>query len=125
MHVRSDDPKVLDYLMRLIGSGRVEHLHAIFTDEQSHYLADERIAQGEQQRVSCSLTSLFERASALGAKRFLLAHNHPSGDLNPSSQDRDTTVRIASDAASRGMTLIDHLVVTGEGAYSLRFGTRL
>jgi DNA repair protein RadC len=45
-----------------------------------------------------------------GAAAVILAHNHPSGDPTPSSQDRDVTRRVAAAGRLLGIPLVDHLV---------------
>jgi DNA repair protein RadC len=43
---------------------------------------------------------------------FALAHNHPSGDLTPSRQDRLATEAIALAAPVVGLRFLDHIIVT-------------
>lgn len=49
----------------------------------------------------------------------ILAHNHPSGDPTPSTQDVDVTARVASAGRTLGVPLLDHLVVTDTDHVSL------
>jgi DNA repair protein RadC len=48
----------------------------------------------------------------------VVAHNHPSGRLDPSPEDRDITARLKSAADTLGITLLDHLIFSAEGYYS-------
>lgn len=48
----------------------------------------------------------------------MIAHNHPSGNLKPSSADGELTQKIASGAKLLDMKLLDHLIITSEGYYS-------
>lgn len=50
----------------------------------------------------------------LGAKKFYLLHNHPSGDANPSSEDLSVTKRIHEAATSLGIDFAGHAVI-GDG----------
>jgi DNA repair protein RadC len=47
----------------------------------------------------------------------VLDHNHPSGDITPSSDDRAVTGRIAAAGAVMGIELLDHLIVSADGGY--------
>ena len=47
----------------------------------------------------------------------ILAHNHPSGDVTPSSQDREVTSRVARAGSVVGVMLLDHLVVVDGGGW--------
>lgn len=53
-----------------------------------------------------------------GACSIMLAHNHPSGNLKPSSADIQLTRKIASAAALMDLKVLDHLIISTEGYYS-------
>jgi DNA repair protein RadC len=53
-----------------------------------------------------------------GTTSIILAHNHPSGNLNPSPQDDNMTRKIADAGELLDITLLDHLIVTSDGYYS-------
>jgi DNA repair protein RadC len=57
---------------------------------------------------------------AFEARLVLMAHNHPSGDPNPSQDDVAATRRLARTLAAIGVSLIDHLVLAGTRNASLR-----
>ncbi|MBQ4328613.1 MAG: JAB domain-containing protein [Lentisphaeria bacterium] len=44
----------------------------------------------------------------------MLAHNHPSGNLLPSSADVKSTILLEKCLRKIGITLIDHIIVAGE-----------
>jgi DNA repair protein RadC len=50
----------------------------------------------------------------------ILAHNHPSGDPTPSSEDRAITQQVARAAKTLGMKLLDHIVFAKRGYYSFQ-----
>ncbi len=54
------------------------------------------------------------------AVSIFIAHNHPSGSLEPSTHDLLTTRRLADAGSLLGIPLIDHLIVAEEGFVSLR-----
>jgi len=56
-----------------------------------------------------------ERAAAV-----LFAHNHPSGDVAPSEEDRVLTRRLVAACELLGLRALDHLVVCRDGYASLR-----
>ncbi len=47
----------------------------------------------------------------------ILAHNHPSGTLEPSSPDRDITQKIKKAAALFDIKLLDHIIIVPDGGY--------
>ncbi len=61
---------------------------------------------------------LFTAALKLNANAVILAHNHPSGNLTPSQQDKAMTDKIAMGGRYLDIKLVDHLIITNEGFYS-------
>lgn len=59
-------------------------------------------------------------ALAFGATGVVMAHNHPGGDPEPSAGDRDATRKMARALDPLGIRLLDHLVITRDGAVSFR-----
>jgi len=57
--------------------------------------------------------SVAERAAAL-----IVAHNHPSGNLQPSHEDREITQRLKQSGEILGIQLLDHIIFGEEGYYS-------
>lgn len=54
---------------------------------------------------------IFQRALLNNASSIMIAHNHPSGSLEPSDPDLETTKRLASAGLMMGIPLLDHLIV--------------
>jgi DNA repair protein RadC len=54
-----------------------------------------------------------DRASAIVA-----AHNHPSGNLEPSQEDRDITIRLRDAGKTLGIDFLDHIIFSSRGYYS-------
>ncbi len=56
------------------------------------------------------------------ATAIIVAHNHPSGNLQPSPDDRDVTRRLRQAGELLGIKLLDHLIFCEEGYLSLLEG---
>lgn len=52
------------------------------------------------------------------ASGIIVAHNHPSGSLQPSNEDRSVTNKISEAAKLLDMKLLDHLIISPHGYYS-------
>lgn len=61
---------------------------------------------------------LFTAALKANASAIILAHNHPSGNLQPSEQDLAITNKIRQAGQLLDITLLDHLIITSEGFFS-------
>lgn len=59
---------------------------------------------------------VFKRALLNNARYIIVAHNHPSGDPNPSKEDIQITKRLKEAGNLLGINLLDHIIV-GEDKY--------
>jgi len=63
---------------------------------------------------------VIETALKDNAASIIVCHNHPSGNLNPSNSDIETTERLISAFNVMGIPILDHLIITTKGYYSFR-----
>ena len=56
----------------------------------------------------------------MGASAFVMAHNHPSGSLEPSEADIVLTKQIQMNAKVLTISLLDHLIITSQGYSSFK-----
>jgi DNA repair protein RadC len=63
---------------------------------------------------------IFNIAISQSAAAILLAHNHPSGDASPSSQDLEATTQIHKAGMVMGIPLVDHLIVANKACLSMQ-----
>jgi DNA repair protein RadC len=75
---------------------------------------------GEAAHVELPMRRIVEEALRLGSEGLVVAHNHPSGDPEPSEADLMATRELAATARSLGIALHDHLIFAGGEWRSLR-----
>ncbi|PMB06601.1 hypothetical protein CEN49_15080, partial [Fischerella thermalis CCMEE 5273] len=68
---------------------------------------------------------IFREVIRQGATRLIVAHNHPSGNIEPSSEDIELTRQLLAGAAFLGIPLLDHLILGNGNHQSLREITTL
>jgi DNA repair protein RadC len=61
---------------------------------------------------------VFYPAIIQNACAIIISHNHPSGRLDPSMEDRDITDRLRQAAEVLGIALLDHVIISKDGYYS-------
>lgn len=61
---------------------------------------------------------VFTTALKANASNVIVAHNHPSGNLQPSNADEDITKKIKEAGNFLDLHLLDHLIITAEGYFS-------
>ena len=78
-----------------------------------------KISQGG---VACTVVDtkiIMKYAVDTLASAIILAHNHPSGELRPSAEDKHLTNRVAEAAKILEVTLMDHIIITSDGYTSM------
>lgn len=103
--------------------GRLDHeeMWVLALDGRNGLRGTRRVAQGGLHGCSVTARDILRAALAYSASAVILIHNHPSGDPAPSMEDLAMTRAVAAAADVVGTPLIDHVIVTGTGAYvSLR-----
>ena len=106
----------VNYLRHTLQNKPTETLLALFLDTQNRILAIETLASGVIDQASIHPRQLVERVLAHHAKSVILAHNHPSGDPNPSEADKALTNQIRQCLQMIDVQLLDHLII-GHGRY--------
>ena len=80
------------------------------------------IAQISQGGISGTITDvriILQYALKANASGIILCHNHPSGNVQPSEADIKITNKLKEAAMIHDITLLDHLIITDDGYYSL------
>lgn len=78
------------------------------------------VSQGGLSAVLVDIRILMKMALDMCCNSIILCHNHPSGTLNPSAEDRALTRRVASACELVDLRLLDHVIITKEGHYSFK-----
>ena len=85
-------------------------------DGRHRVLGLRQVAQGSATSVEVHPREVFGPLIREGAAAAIVAHNHPSGDPEPSDEDRVLTCRLGQAGELLGIPVLDHLVV-GAGGY--------
>jgi DNA repair protein RadC len=120
------NPKAAYDLVRpLVKDADREWFYAVYLNTRNHVLAVELVSVGSLNASIVHPREVFKMAIVLSAASILVAHNHPSGDPNPSDEDLGLTKRLQDAGELLGIPLLDHVIV-GEGEYrSLKEGGQL
>ena len=97
-----------------------EHFVAFYLDTQSKLIERQIISIGTLNASLVHPREVFEPAVALHAASLIVAHNHPSGALDPSADDIAITKRLIDAGKILGIELIDHIIVTSNGFLSFK-----
>lgn len=106
--------------VRDVSKARKEHLVGLYLDSQNGLLHQEVLSIGSLNTTRTHPREILFPAIAHLALGFILVHNHPSGSLEPSSEDLEFTRSVQRAGELMGIELYDHLIVAKGGYTSLR-----
>lgn len=107
--------KVAAVYAERLGALVTETMIALALDGKNHLLAEIEIAKGGRHGMALTACDVLRPLIRSGASAFLLIHNHPSGDPEPSIEDVQMTTVLEAAADIVGISLLDHIVVAGRG----------
>jgi DNA repair protein RadC len=97
-----------------------EHVYILTLDIHKRLISKDLLSVGTLNETLVHPREVFRTALAKGAASIALAHNHPSGEVQPSMDDVKVTVRIARAGREMGIPLLDHVVVCNDRFYSMK-----
>ena len=97
----------------------VEVLYAALLDSDNQLLKLLPISRGSLSHHTVYARELAKLALQYHAAAVILAHNHPSGSLQASQADKDTTEVLLAALQLLDIRLLDHLIVTPQGYRSV------
>lgn len=95
-----------------------ESFKVILLNRNNRLLGVVSLSEGGIAGTVVDLRLLFAVALKTASSSIIIAHNHPSGNLNPSDNDRVLTKRIMNAGDILDVKLLDHLIITKEAYFS-------
>lgn len=95
-----------------IGSGQKEQLRGLYLNSRYQVVHDEIISVGTLTSNIVHPREVFRPAIERGAVAIIIAHNHPSGRIEPTLADINVTEQLIAAGEVLGIELLDHLVIT-------------
>ena len=90
----------------------------IFLNGQHKVLSTEVLFEGSLSTSAVYSREVIERVIELGAGAVILGHNHPSGEITPSSSDRAVTKKLQTALTAIDVEVLDHLIIGGSEYFS-------
>lgn len=102
-----------------MGLSKKEQLRGLYLNSRHEVIHDEVISVGSLTANIVHPREVFQPAVAHGAVAVIIAHNHPSGSLEPTQADLDVTEQLFAAGKVLGIDLLDHLIITKHGFASI------
>lgn len=101
-----------------LGTTEREAMAVVLLNTRKEVLDIIPVALGTSTGVRTTPREIYRDAIRAGAVAVILAHNHPSGDTEPSDADVRFTGRVAEAGRVLGIQLLDHVIIAKGGAFS-------
>ena len=111
---------VYDYLKVELKGLANEEFKMIFLDSRNQLISMENLKDGTVNRVIVFPRKVVERALYNHAVGVIIAHNHPSGSIEPSVEDQNITETIKEALNTVDIKLLDHIIIGGNEYFSFR-----
>lgn len=112
--VMNNTQHVKQYLICQLRHRKQEVFACLFLDNRHHVISFEELFHGTIDHASVHPREVVKRVLHLNAAAVILAHNHPSGTVEPSKADRHITGQLTLALELVGARVLDHMIV-GEG----------
>ena len=102
----------------LIGDLPNEEFWVISLNQSAKLIKKVRISVGGITQTLADIRLIMRVLIDTGATQFAAVHNHPSGNIRPSNEDKRLTEQLKKAAGLFNITMIDHVIITNGGYYS-------
>jgi len=103
---------VFEFSKKHFETGEVEELYCIALNSLCDVVGLRMIARGTVNACYAHPRDIFRFAIECNAVSIVLVHNHPTGDVRPSAEDRALTARIKKAGRLLQLPLLDHVIVS-------------
>ncbi len=103
--------KIFKLLRYKLGNKKKEHFYLLSVDTRNYLISIDQISVGSLNSSIAHPREIFKTAIKNSAAAIILVHNHPSGETNPSSADRQITRKLAQAGSLLNIPLLDHLII--------------
>jgi DNA repair protein RadC len=107
-----DSKSAATILIPLLTDLNTEHFYVLYLNNSNKLIQYKAISNGGLASTLVDIRILFKAALQLESTQIIIAHNHPSGNLNPSSADKQLTHKIKEAGLLLDIKLLDHLIIS-------------
>lgn len=105
-----------DFIREVLPDNSREHFVALYLDGAHKVIAFSIVATGSANSCPVHPREVFQAAILAGAIAIIAGHNHPSGEVIPSTDDKKITSRLKEAGSLLAISLLDHVIV-GEDTF--------
>ncbi len=111
---------VINTIKPLIADPNKEFFITLYLNTKNGILRQEVISVGSLNANIVHPREVFRIACMVSASSIIVAHNHPSGDPTPSTEDIELTKKLVESGKIIGINVIDHVIIGHDRNYGFR-----
>lgn len=120
INIKFTNPEIVYEYYKDIVSETQEHFYCLYLDSGKKIIKEKLLFIGTVNFSLVHPRDVFKEAYSVNATGFICIHNHPSGDVKPSREDKNITAKLGEIGRLMGIELIDHVIVSQNQYYSFK-----
>src|SRR3989344_6480920 len=113
-------PKEIANELKNIKNIKKEYFYLFCLDSRNKVIKKELVSVGTLNTSLVHPREVFEPAIRNLSAQLVIAHNHPSGDINPSEEDLNITAKLVKAGELLGINILDHIVIAKDNYFSFK-----
>ncbi len=109
--------KIFEYYKSKINNDQ-EQFYCIYLDASKKVIEEKLLFIGTANYSLVHPRDVFKEAYLLNATSIICVHNHPSGEVKPSKEDINLTIRLKEIGVLMGIRVVDHIIIGDDKYYS-------
>ncbi len=114
----SNTSNVYNYFKDIFIGELQENFYAIYINTKNKLISYKLLFKGTINKSCVHPREIFKNAFLESAYAIIVIHNHPSGDITPSTEDIELTTSLMQIGNLMGIPVIDHIIMSDKGYYS-------
>jgi DNA repair protein RadC len=111
---------VYEYIYPKLVNLDKEHFIVLHLDTKNRIIKEETVSIGTLNSSIIHPREVFKSAIKESANSVILVHNHPSGETEPSIEDKEITDKLFNAGELLSIKVLDHIIIGNEGFYSFK-----
>lgn len=107
---------IYKYYMDILRYEKQEFFKVVLLNTKNEIISDVEVSKGTLNSSLVHPRDVFREAIKRSTNKIILMHNHPSGSVEPSNEDKNITSRLIKCGELIGIEVIDHIII-GDGLY--------
>ncbi len=108
------------YMHHFFYGKKQECFYCLYLDYQNYPICSKLLFQGTSNKSTVHPREIFKEAYRSGAYGIICFHNHPSGFVEPSEEDRKFTKKLVEIGRLQNLPILDHIIIGNQRYYSFK-----